>query len=219
MTFETSIIFFITLILLWLKPGPGQALRLAYALQAGFWGAFMISLGVTTVCIGYFLFAALGYNIISNLSALFFTILKVIGASYFIYLGLKGLYKRYRMKSNASPSLPTKQNFYKDYGLGVLMASSNPIPIFYFIGILPTLVPLNAMTFGDLMIGVSLIAIVGIVVDGLLLLLTVLSKEAFVKGNTSKYISLLTSFSFVLIGLYLLYSAIFLQTGVEYSFD
>lgn len=52
MTFETGFIFAISLILLWIKPGPGQALKITRALNDGFIPAFAIILG------GFFLYSA-----------------------------------------------------------------------------------------------------------------------------------------------------------------
>jgi threonine/homoserine/homoserine lactone efflux protein len=221
MTPETIIIFFISLVLLWLKPGPGQALRLTYALEFGALSAFLISLGVITVCLGYFLFVALGYSAIPADSAGIFMFLKVVGALYLVYLGAKGFLNRHRLKKYelSAEELRSKQKSgaLKHYSLGLLMALSNPITIFYYVGILPTLVPLDELTVQDMAIGLVLVLGAGALVDGLLIVLTVLAKEAFASGKTRNFISVVTSVSFILIGLFLLYSAIFHPEGIEFG--
>ncbi len=219
MTFETAMIFFISLVLLWIKPGPGQALKLAYALQYGFGSAFSVALGVLTICLSYFLFVALGYNAIAANFLPLFIVLKFLGAFYLLYLGVTGFLKRKKRKvPNVVQGADEKQSFFKNYGLGLLMALSNPITIFYFVGVLPALVPVGELSNQDLFIGLALIALAGMLVDGLLILLTVFAKEAFSGGRFFEHLGMVTSVSLILIGLFLLYSAIFLPEGITFDF-
>ena len=90
MTFETILIFTVSLILLWIKPGPGQALKITRTLNDGFFAGFYIVLGVTTGCVLFFLIAVLGTTMLTNFfnqASIFF---KIIGGTYLIYLGYKG---------------------------------------------------------------------------------------------------------------------------------
>lgn len=217
MTSETAVIFFISLVLLWVKPGPGQALRLTYALQYGFWSAFLIALGVLTICLGYFVFVALGYSALSSSSLPFVFVLKILGALYLLYLGIIGFKNNNKKKEENKKTAMQKHGWAKHYMLGVFMALSNPVTIFYFVGILPTLVPMGELSTQDILAGLVLIAFAGILVDGLFILLTVFAKESFSGRYVFKYLSLVTSACFVLIGLFLLYSAIFMPHGL--SFD
>jgi threonine/homoserine/homoserine lactone efflux protein len=66
MTLESAFIFFISLALLWIKPGPGQALKITRALNDGFLPALYLSLGILTICMSYFIIAALGLEIVTN---------------------------------------------------------------------------------------------------------------------------------------------------------
>lgn len=66
MTIETSFIFIISLILLWIKPGPGQAMIVTRALNDGFMAGFSIALGIVTGSLFYFLISAIGAVFIEN---------------------------------------------------------------------------------------------------------------------------------------------------------
>ncbi len=217
MTAETGLIFFISLLLLWIKPGPSQAFKLTYALEYGFLKAFLVTMGGVTVSLGYFLFVALGYQAVLTISNNLLLFLKALGAIYLIYLGVKSLTKKKNNPSNDLPDIKQKRGYLKDFSLGFLMAISNPITIFYYIGILPGLVPVGALELSDVVAGLSLIFLACIIVDGLLILLTVMSKEALSGGRLSKYVTMGAGLSFIAIGGFLLYSALFLPDGLFYS--
>lgn len=218
MTPETVFIFFTSLLLLWIKPGPGQALKITTALNDGTLAAFNISLGIISGCILFFTAASLGSKIITNFFNDIAIILKLIGAAYLFYIGFKTLKnpekgqwtKRIKDKTNIHKTL------IKNYTTGLFLTLANPLPIFFFLGILPTLVPVGNLTFNDILGGIFIICLVGLIADGLLILLVSQAKQALSNTQFVKKLNWFTGSGFILIGLFLLYSA-FINTN--YSFD
>ncbi len=216
MGFETSSIFFISLLLLWLKPGPGQALKLTCALEKGVLPAFFVASGITTICILYFLIVALGYNALVGFFESLGAVLKIFGGVYLCYLGVKGLLHKPQIDFSSDGKRFNKSHLLGYYGLGLLMSLSNPITIFYFISILPTLIPVGVFSSQDIISGVLLILSVGVVVDALLIVLMVQAKQVFLDTSFSKYFSAIASISFILIGGYFIYAAFFID---HFSFE
>jgi threonine/homoserine/homoserine lactone efflux protein len=216
MTFETSLIFAISLILLWIKPGPGQAFIITRALNDGFFAAFYVVLGITSGAAIFFLIAILGLDIFASFfdKASFF--LKLIGAFYLLYMGIdglrninSGLWKGRLDKSN-------KAKFIQNFPAALLLTLANPFVIFYFIGILPGIVTLEDLTLQDILIGLSLVIAVGLIVDTLIALLVSQVKDLLSDMKLVKKLNLITSISFILIGLFFIYSAVFMS---NYSYS
>lgn len=218
MTLETAIIFIVSVILLWIKPGPGQTLRVTIALQSGFISAFTVTMGVSLVCLGYFLVVAIGYSTISESFGLAAFVFKILGAFYLLYLGYRSIQQQFSSKGTAAEQAKiTKQDKpLRYFFMGVLMALSNPITIFYFVGILPALVPVGVMSMEDIVIGMALLFFFGAASDGLLLWLVVLAKSGFSESAVFKYLNLFAGISFILIAVFLFYTALFVD---DFSFN
>ena len=124
-----------SLILLWIKPGPGQALKITTTLNSGFLAGFYIVLGIITGCVIFFLVAVLGTNFITNFfnDAGFY--LKIIGGCYLLYLGIKGLNNIKKGQWTGPSEKSSKETFIENYPLGLFTNLANPLPIFFFLSI------------------------------------------------------------------------------------
>jgi len=218
MTLETILIFAISLILLWIKPGPGQALKITRALNDGFLPAFAIVLGVITACEIFFLSAVLGLTVVSAFFESSGFLLKLIGACYLLYLGYKGLSNIEKGVWKGRLDQTRKRQFFENYGAALLLTLANPLPIFYFLGMMPTLVPVGDFMLFDILIGMGIIAFVGLQVDLLLIVLVTQTKQALSDTKFVKRMNLFTSIGFILLGAFFLYSAFFLS-GFTFAFD
>lgn len=216
MTFETSLIFAISLILLWIKPGPGQAVKITRALNDGTLPAIYIASGITFGCLIFFFVAVLGLKIITEFFYDNRSILKFIGGAYFFYIGYLGLKNIKKGKWTGRVTKSHKQSFFENFGAGLLLTFSNPLDIVYFLGIMPTLVPVGSFSLTDMVIGALILISVAFVVDILVILLVGQVKEALSNINFVQRINLITSVGFILIGLFLLYSALFMS---DFSFN
>lgn len=221
MTFETGLIFFISLILMWIKPGPAQLLKIATALDKGFIPAIFISLGSILMCSGFFVVAALGYKALSTIFQYTGFILQIFGAAYLLFLAVKGFIKLYgganqALSKKRPEDLPKQHNLASYFAVGVGITLSNPFWIFYFIGILPALISLETLGYRSFYVGAFLVFASGLIVDGPMLVLVTQLKQAFANEKTTKLISFLINICFILIALFLIYSAFFTQ-GFEFS--
>ena len=216
MTFDTILIFIISLILLWIKPGPGQAFKLACLFNRGFLSALFVVFGVITACLVFFFIAVLGYGAVTNFFTQASDYLKIIGAIYLVYMGMKILKNTQKgVWKNPNKSVG-KIKFWENYLAGILVTLANPLPIFYFLSLLPILVPIGELNTTHIVMGASLIVLVGLTVDGLLLVLghqmrEMLSNESLVRG-----VNIFTAVSFFLLALFLLYSLFFIK---EFHFN
>lgn len=216
MTFETTFIFIISLFLLWIKPGPGQAFKITRALNDGFIPAFYVVLGIITACLFYFLVAVLGLKILTEFFYDIRNILKFVGGAYFLYVGYQGFKNIKSGHWQGRVTKSQKRTFVENFTAGLLLSLSNPLDIVYFLGIMPTLVPVGAFTTQDIILGMTILIAVALTVDLMVLLLVGQVKEALSDTSFVKRLNIVTSAGFILIGLFLFYSAFFMS---DYSFE
>ncbi|MEM9468602.1 MAG: LysE family translocator [Pseudomonadota bacterium] len=216
MTFEALFLFTISLILLWVKPGPGQALKITTTLNSGLFAGFGIVAGIITGCLIFFTIAVTGAAFLTSTINSASLILKAVGGLYLLYIGVKGFLDLRKGVFKQQKEQRTVKNFLKNYSIGLGTNLANPLPIFFFLSIMPTLVPIGEYQLNDILIGMSIIVMVGVVVDGLLLLLVDMSKDALSDTKIISKINLVTSIGFSMIGLFLLYS-VFVHENFEFS--
>ncbi len=212
MSFDIAIIFFISLVLMWVKPGPAQLLKITTTLDRGFLQGILISLGSILVCCFFFIIAAMGYKALSEIFQYTGKVLQLFGGVYLSYLA----YKSFRKISNgntkvAENSKLVEKDIFGYFAAGVLITLSNPFWLFYFIGILPTLLPLESFTISSFQLGILLVFMSGIIVDGPMLLLVSQIQKSFSSEKINKGINIFISFSFLVIALFLFYSAFFVE--------
>ena len=109
-----------------------------------------------------------------------------------------------------------KRAFFENFSAALILTLANPLPIFYFLGMMPTLVPVGDFMTSDIILGMIIIAYVGLQVDVMLVLLVTQAKEALSDTKFVKRINLYTSIGFLMLGAFFLYSAIFLS---DFSFE
>lgn len=211
MTPETIIIFAVSIVLLYIKPGPNQAMKITRALNDGFLPAYFFTIGATSMVVIYFMIATLGASAlheIANTAGFYF---KIIGGSYLFYLGYKGLSQLEKGVWQGRIEKSHKKEFLENYSLGLVMTMANPLTIFYFLGIVPSFVALDSLQVWDIIVCICVILFAGNLADIILIALvsqvkTALSETAFVRK-----INIFSSLGFICIGSFFLYSAFFLS--------
>jgi len=209
MTIESGFIFAISLVLLWIKPGPGQALKITRALNDGFLPAFYLVLGIIVACEIFFLAAVLGLSVITEFFDTVGMYFKFVGALYLFYLGYKGLSHIEKGVWKGYAPVTHKRAFFENFSTGLFLTLANPLPIFYFLGMMPSLVPIGMFEISDIVIGMAIIAYVGLQVDGVLLMLVTQAKELLSNTKFVRRINIFASVGFIVIGAFFLFSAIF----------
>ncbi len=134
---ETYLIFVTIAAVTVLSPGPGVILTLSNAIRFGFTGAIG---GIFGIAFGTFIVAvisATSVGVILATSSVIFTIMKYIGATYLIYLGIK-LWCSTPMTMKMKGDLKKSMKF--QFMEGLLLQITNPKAVFFFMSIFPQFV-------------------------------------------------------------------------------
>jgi len=208
MTIETGFIFAISLIILWIKPGPGQAAIVSSSLNNGFFAGFSVAMGIVTGMVIFFLVSAFAASFIGNYINEIGFVFKIIGAVFLFYIGYQGLQNIHSGQWENKNKKISKKDILKNYMAGFLITLANPFVIFFFIGILPSLVPLGDLDGYDILIGACIVAYVGFITDTIIAALAAQVRQTLTSEIFIKRINIATSIGFILIGCFLLFSAL-----------
>jgi threonine/homoserine/homoserine lactone efflux protein len=208
MTFESAVIFVIALVLAWIKPGPGQAAVISRSLNDGFFAGFCLAAGITLGCAIYFLAVAFGLAVITEYADKIGYIFKLIGAGYLFYIGYQGLKNIDSGVWEGNKDTKTRKEITKNFMTGLLITLSNPITIFFFIGLLPTIIPLADLTMSDILILLGLLIYFGLLTDTIIAGMASQVRTTLSNTKIVRKINVFTSIGFILIGAFLLFSAI-----------
>lgn len=134
LTVETVTTFFLASSLLAIAPGPDNLFVLTQSALYGRWSGLAVVLGLCTGLIVHTLAVAFGVAVIFKASSLAFTLLKVCGALYLLYLAWQAF--------RASPeTFESKGSGRKDLGAlyrrGIIMNITNPKVSIFFLAFLP----------------------------------------------------------------------------------
>lgn len=127
-------IFFITAVLLNLRPGPDTLFILSRSISQGRITGIYSVLGTSAGCLVHTVFASLGLSIILSQSALAFSIVKLAGALYLGYLGITTLLaKSNTLVLQSGKTASHKSTFWQ----GLLVDVLNPKVALFFLSFLP----------------------------------------------------------------------------------
>ncbi len=123
-------------------PGPDTALVIRNALRSGARAASLTALGVGLGSLAWAVTAAMGVALILERSATAFTVLKLAGAGYLVYLGLRSILGDSRSRpARTPPSVPGPALADRGaIGQGLLNNLLNPKAGAFFVTILPQFV-------------------------------------------------------------------------------
>lgn len=139
-------LFIVSGLLLNVMPGPDSLLIMARSAAYGFRAGSAAALGIGAgVCI-HVLAAALGLSALLSASAAAFTVVKLLGAAYLMYLGLSLLFKRAStpratdVPPPMSPTLTLRAIFLQGFLTNVL----NPKVALFFLAFVPQFISAEA---------------------------------------------------------------------------
>ncbi|MGB0205546.1 MAG: LysE family translocator [Neptuniibacter sp.] len=168
MTFESALSFFVAIFIFGITPGPGVLAILARALAKGAGDCFMLALGMTISDICYLIAACFGLAVIAASWGDLFTVIRIVGAAYLIYLGWKMW--NTPIDTEMVQQKPNKKMMAAGFIQGFMISASNPKVILFYIAFLPTFMDLTALNSYDialasvltliaLMLGLMMIAV------------------------------------------------------------
>ncbi len=150
---EALVKFSGTALVLAALPGPDSLFVLTQSALRGARTGLALTLGLCTGLVIYSVAVAFGVALIFQTSPLAFTMLKIIGTAYLLYLA----YSSYR--AEPSPLEPSKADTGRTYLRGVVMNLSNPKVAIFFLAFLPQFtspawgnITIQMLTLGTLMV-------------------------------------------------------------------
>ncbi len=133
-------------------PGPDTALTLKHAVVGGRAPAVRASLGSMTALLFHVLAAGLGLSAIIAQSAAAFTVVKLLGAGYLGYLGLRLILARTEGEPDPDEAPKVPRRGASPYQQGVLTGLLNPKSALFFLTFLPQFLDPDRPVAGQLAI-------------------------------------------------------------------
>lgn len=152
MTFESGLSFFIAIFIFAITPGPGVFALLARSIAFNTRSCVPLAFGMSISDSLYLVMACWGLATIAENWGTLFTLIRLVGAAYLIYLG----WKMWTLPVKP-PIQSSKYKYDKDQNeslalflQGVLISASNPKVILFYIAFLPTFMDLSILQMGDI---------------------------------------------------------------------
>ncbi|MFT4414282.1 LysE family translocator [Fredinandcohnia humi] len=140
-------VFLVTAILLNLTPGTDTMYIVSRSISQGRTAGIYSALGISTGAVVHTLLAAFGLSVILMQSAFLFNFIKIVGAIYIAYLGIKMLITKSTAKAQHSL---TKQSNKKIFFQGLVTNLTNPKVALFFLAFLPQFIHTNAGIFSPI---------------------------------------------------------------------
>lgn len=143
MPFETVLSFALVASLLVMSPGPNGVLIAKTVPTSGHLAAFANIGGFVTAFFLHGALSILGISVILVHSAEAFFVIKMLGAAYLFWIGLKALRDAFRRKALAPDVAPArrKRTLAKAYGEGFLTNALNPKVSMFYLAAFPQFMP------------------------------------------------------------------------------
>ncbi|MES0879492.1 LysE family translocator [Roseibium sp. SCP14] len=168
--FEVLSVFFLAAVALGFAPGPDNIFVLTQSALYGRIAGLVVTFGLCTGLIVHTAAVALGVAAIFETSELAFTVLKIVGAGYLLYLAFQAFRAGSSdLPTGNGPSLST----FALYRRGIVMNVTNPKIAIFFLAFLPQFadpargsVPLQILIFGLVFIVATILVFAAIALGG-----------------------------------------------------
>lgn len=153
MAFEVWLMFTAAAFLNVISPGPAILLAISNGVSWGYKSVLAAALGNI---MGIFILSSvsmLGLGLVLQTSAVLFTLLKVLGACYLVYLGIK----KFRSKDTffveaEGDQTGTEVNYVTKFKEAFMIAMTNPKAILFFVAFFPMFLDTSLAVFPQFMI-------------------------------------------------------------------
>lgn len=166
--FDTLLVFVSAVIALGLAPGPDNIFVLTQSALYGRKAGFVVTLGLCTGLLVHTAAVAFGVAVIFQTSAIAFTMLKLVGAAYLIYLAW-GAFRAGSSKINFAEGESNGPSLAALYRRGIVMNITNPKVAIFFLAFLPQFADptQGALTWQLMLLGVLFIPCTLLVFGGI----------------------------------------------------
>ena len=195
--------FFAASTLLALAPGPDNIFVLTQSALRGKEAGLTVTIGLCTGLVVHTTAVAFGVAVIFQASAMAFTVLKLVGAGYLLYLA----WQIFRASATQINTKSTNElSFGRLYGRGIIMNVTNPKVSIFFLAFLPQFADPNrgSLTLQLMMLGGIFIISTLLVFGGVAILAGSLGELLNRSERTQKIINWVAGFIFVGIAIKLL---------------
>ena len=179
-----------------ISPGPGLFAVLAISTRYGPIPAVWLSLGHTIGDIIYVALAMLALNVLSDVISNSMLYVKILGASYLIYIG----YQQWRSKGISFEQSSQKNSTLKLLMAGFVVGVTNPKTIIFYLSFLPIFIDLNNLT---VVTEIEVISVIGFTVFFVLSLANIMGiklRKHIENPTIIKRVNELTGITMILVG-------------------
>ena len=138
------------LLVLFLTPGPVWVAVLARGISGGYWAVVPLTLGVMIGDVIWPLVAIFGITAITSVYAGFLTVLRWVGAAFFVLMGLALI--RHADKSITENKALTAPGFLAGFSAGLLAIAANPKAVLFYLGLLPGFFSMGELAAVDIVV-------------------------------------------------------------------
>lgn len=208
---EAWIAVFMATVVLVLKPGP-QELSIAGLAMQGRWEkimAFFCGSWTAGTLIYLVLLTSLSMIEQFDLGFVFF-LLRSLGATWFIYLGIKWLMSNPVNEDDieARREKMTASTVAENFLAGFILTCSNPFDVLFVTGVIPSLVGQNTFTVADILTIRSAVIAGDFITTTIVCILPVILLKRYIDASMSRLLGIVSGFLMIGIGLYIGYNAI-----------
>lgn len=136
---DVLIAFTLASLLLNISPGPSNLYVMARSIALGTRGGVVASAGLATGSLLHVLAAVFGLSAVFNHSPLLYTLIKLAGAMYLVYLGIS-YWKSGALDTDAARSATKPRSLLSVFRESVIVEVTNPKTALFFIAFLPQFV-------------------------------------------------------------------------------
>jgi len=188
---ENLLAFTLAALVLIVIPGPSVLFTIGRALALGRIGGLLSVLGNALGLLPVIALVALGVGGIVSQSVVLFTVLKVAGAAYLIYLGIQAIRHRGRAAAEAAGGVAPRSPW-RQLGEGFVVGITNPKTIAFFVAVLPQFVDLSAGSVPLQMMQLGLVFfVIALISDGIWALVAAAARTWF--GRSPRRIATLSA--------------------------
>ena len=137
-------LFVLSGLLLNITPGPDTLYIIGRSSTQGLRGGAVAALGVGTGALVHICAAALGLSAILAASATAFTVVKIVGAAYLVYVGISLIRSKSAIESSPAASAAQRSRLRSIFFQGFLTNVLNPKVALFFLAFLPQFVLTDA---------------------------------------------------------------------------
>lgn len=172
-------------------PGPTVLFTIGRSIALGRLGGFLSIVGTAVGSIVLVLGVALGVGTVIAQSVVLFTVVKVLGAGYLVFLGIQAIRHR-KDAAEAITHAGQPRPGWKLLVEGFVVGVTNPKSIAFFLAILPQFVDLNAGSVAlQLFVLGAIVVVIGVTCDAVWVLLASAARSWF--GRSPRRLSAMSA--------------------------